>query len=116
MSDAHIGILSLALRDNRSILKLDLSNNQIGDVGVAALLESWREDPVLQHLNLQHNLIGPSGAQCLLQTTASFLPLDELNLSHNTSIGFEGLQLIGDELLHSRLRTLPFGICFSVGE
>jgi Ran GTPase-activating protein (RanGAP) involved in mRNA processing and transport len=47
---------------NKTLQKLDLSNNIIGDKGCQLLCESIREHPLLTILNISYNKIGDQGA------------------------------------------------------
>jgi Ran GTPase-activating protein (RanGAP) involved in mRNA processing and transport len=91
LGDEHISILSLGLRDNKSIKELDLSHNKIGDAGVISLMEHWTDGLLIRELSLHSNRIGPAGAQRLIQASDMLAALTKLNLTDNPSIGYGGL-------------------------
>lgn len=114
LTSRDLSILSLALRSNRFLLKLELSSCEIDDDGIVALCEHLSANSVLTELSLPGNCIGPIGAQQLMKTIANHSSLWELNLSNSNAIGHNGIALIGEQLAHVQIGILHFSHPFRV--
>ena len=69
------------LKDNNDVQALDLSENDIGDTGVAAMCGALRANTTLRGLSMTTNRIGPAGLVSMataLATSASNLQLIDL--------------------------------------
>lgn len=56
--------LSNALRMNENLCMLDLTDNELGDEGTAALLEGLQHHPAIEYLLLPHNGVGNLALDC----------------------------------------------------
>jgi hypothetical protein len=75
-------------------------------------LELWQSNSSIQKLSFYDNAIGPCGAQRLLQAVADHPAMHVLNLQCNENIGYEGLRMIGEEILHqTSLAEIEVGRC-----
>jgi hypothetical protein len=104
----------------RSIQNLDdfaISESSLSDEHIQILTADFLTHPALRRkieenpgsefdLRLENNCISPRGAQDLIQATLSFSAFKTLNLFHNTTIGYDGLRLIGEALSNSMLTEL----------
>ena len=85
----HLAVeLSKTLKTKR-IVKLDMSNRDIGDRGAAALAESFHVNNVLDDLDLSGNAIGDFGAKQIARALRSNPSIKYLDLSRN-KIGKKG--------------------------
>ena len=76
--------LGRLLRDNESLLSLDIGLNMLGDKGGKMLLEGLRDNDKLMHLNISANSLGPdSFAAFTLVLEAGISRLESVNLSSN---------------------------------
>uniref|UniRef100_A0A061RSS9 Tyrosine-protein kinase Srms n=2 Tax=Tetraselmis sp. GSL018 TaxID=582737 RepID=A0A061RSS9_9CHLO len=72
-----------ALRDNRSLVVLNLEGNLIGSPGATALARVLRHDGALVELYLEGNFIGDEGATLLVEALTQNPALKELGLDCN---------------------------------
>lgn len=89
ISDVGIGALSVYLRANLSLRKLNLSQNEISDESGALLAHTLRHHPRLEMLVLHGNRIGVSGGVELGKLLGANARLQEVLLWGNT-LGCEG--------------------------
>uniref|UniRef100_A0A8C3F9Q5 NACHT, LRR and PYD domains-containing protein 3 n=1 Tax=Chrysemys picta bellii TaxID=8478 RepID=A0A8C3F9Q5_CHRPI len=95
LSAACCGELSSALSNNQLLTDLDLSDNQLGAMGIQLLCEGLKQPNCkLQRLVLR--FCGLTGACCrdLATVLSTSQSLTELNLSYNFSLGDVGIQLL----------------------
>ncbi|CAF3717566.1 unnamed protein product [Adineta steineri] len=85
------------LKDNTTLTKLNLYENQIGDKGAQYLGEALQNNKVLTILNFSSNRIGDKGAQYLGEALHNNKALTELELCEN-QIGDKGTQYLGEAL------------------
>ena len=79
ISSSCVITLAEALQSNRTLQRLDLSENEIGYLGAAALAQALKKNQTLTHLQLSGNKIGDSGAKEFveaLQCNETFIFLD----------------------------------------
>eukprot|EP00455_Lapot_gusevi_P003253 TRINITY_DN11333_c0_g1_i6.p1 TRINITY_DN11333_c0_g1~~TRINITY_DN11333_c0_g1_i6.p1 ORF type:complete len:717 (-),score=106.78 TRINITY_DN11333_c0_g1_i6:52-2202(-) len=74
---------SLALRDNRTLLILDLEGNDIGDEGIEVIADSLLYNRTLTQLNVASNRIEVAGGQALAYALSQNNVLSVLDLSQN---------------------------------
>jgi Leucine-rich repeat (LRR) protein len=86
------------LSGRSNLLSLNLSENDITDIGVNCICEHWKADSPLQELTLKSNKIGSNGALLLIRETTRHFAFCKLDISGNRTIGHRGLELIGQEL------------------
>ena len=86
---------------------LELSHNQIGDRGVAALVGAltMEDAPLLRVLWLDENKIGPAGARAIRDWLKNHTKLATLGLSQN-QLGDQGARYISEALGESANQTL----------
>ena len=76
--------LGRLLRDNKSLLSLDIGLNMLEDKGGKMLLEGLRDNDTLKHLNIRANSLGSdSFATFALVLEAGISRLESVNLSSN---------------------------------
>ena len=107
LSDAPATVLAEAIKTNSaSLSKLDLSENEIGEAGTAALSEAIILSSMLTVLNLSENGICDTGAAALAEGIKLNSTISELNLSHN-EIGDTGAAALAEGMkLNSTLTEL----------
>jgi hypothetical protein len=115
LDDDAMTMLAIGLRNHRTMRKLDLFHNSIGDAGIAALVENWPADSRLELLNLGQNSIGLDGLQQLMTTLANRHALKTLILENN-SFGCYRVQIIGNHLPDLRLREMVLGHFYIFGD
>ncbi|CAF1017443.1 unnamed protein product [Adineta steineri] len=104
-SDMEI-VSQYALQDNKTLIQLDLSRNQIKDIGARYLNTGLQLSQTLTILDLSHNQIGDAGISELSIGLKSNETLTTLDLSDN-QIKNEGAQFLGAILeLNTTLTTL----------
>ncbi|CAF1488770.1 unnamed protein product [Adineta ricciae] len=89
--------LSLSLRKNESLMKLDLSDNKIAGDGAHSLCEALRTNTTLTALHLSNNQIGNKGVERLSILLKTNTALAILDLSKN-SITNSGAQTLSEAL------------------
>ncbi len=108
LDDGAMTMLAIGLRNIRSMEKLNLFDNNIGNFGVAAFVENWPEDSKLELFNLGRNRIGPDGLQQLMTALSNRHALKTLVLEEN-SFDCDGVEIIGNHLPYLRLREIVLG-------
>jgi Ran GTPase-activating protein (RanGAP) involved in mRNA processing and transport len=98
-------ILADVLFNNKTLIRLSLSNNQLGDKGVQSLSNALSaNDNSLKKLDLSQNDITDEGVDYLAQMLKTNTILTHLSLSNNR-ITDQGVQLLNDAL-QNRNKTL----------
>ena len=134
IDDSECHMFVEALKENSSLLELDLSNNKIGQAetlntvqpdyitGGEALADMLASNSChLQYLNLAWNLIRLDGGIALAGCVATNKYVTHLDLSYN-ALGKDGGEVLGSSLLgntvlHTLLLTnnnINFSACFSI--
>lgn len=72
-----------AIKNNNTIVKMNLDKNNIGDEGAKYIADALKTNTSLIELSLTHNLIGNEGAKHIADALKTNTSLKELNLSHN---------------------------------
>ncbi len=98
ISDMNMQMLSQGLFTIPGLSHLDLSSNEISDVGVGFFCQCWNGDAPLRNLNLATNRLTSIGATQLLQDSTRHAAFCQLDISCNVEIGHDGLEQIGREL------------------
>ena len=104
IGDPGAAALADALTKNKSLTELYLSNNNIGALGAAALAAAFTENKSLTKLNLYSNNIGDPGAAALAAALTKNKSLTELYLSNN-NIGALGTAALADALTKNKSLT-----------
>ncbi|EGD78224.1 hypothetical protein PTSG_12865 [Salpingoeca rosetta] len=104
--------LAVAVKDNTTVTRLDLSSNHISPEGAAALAQGLKHNKTIARLNLHWNSLGDVGAVALADA-----------LTHNTavttactSIGLEGTVALAEMLKHNTTITALFLSDNSIGD
>ena len=106
ISDEGAKALGEALKANKTLQMLNLTNNSIGAEGAAALGAALKANKALQTLYLDSNSIGDEGAKALGAALKDNQALERLYLRSN-SIGDEGAAALGAALKDNQaLQTL----------
>jgi Leucine-rich repeat (LRR) protein len=134
IDDSECHMFVEALKENTSLLELDLSNNKIGQAetlntvqpdyitGGEALADMLASNSCkLRHLNLSWNLIRLDGGIALAGCVATNKYVTHLDLSYN-ALGKDGGEvlgssLLGNTILHTLLLTnnnINFSACFAI--
>uniref|UniRef100_A0A8C3F9I0 NACHT, LRR and PYD domains-containing protein 3 n=1 Tax=Chrysemys picta bellii TaxID=8478 RepID=A0A8C3F9I0_CHRPI len=111
LSAACCGELSSALSNNQLLTDLDLSDNQLGAMGIQLLCEGLKQPNCkLQRLVLR--FCGLTGACCrdLATVLSTSQSLTELNLSYNFSLGDVGIQLLCEGLKQPNCKLQILGL------
>lgn len=87
--------LAGSIANNRSLKYLNLYQNNIGDKGAKALAKSIANSPSLEYLNLDNNKFGDKGAKAFARTLLTNKSLKVLNLG--VSWHHRSVGTIGDE-------------------
>ena len=82
-SAANVVVLADVLKFNTTVIKLNLCDNDIDDVGAAGLADSLKSNKTLTTLCLRDNDIHDAGAACLADALKSNKTLTQLNLRGN---------------------------------
>ena len=94
---AVLGAVARVLRVSSSLVKLDLFNKKIGDVGAKALAAGVATGSSLNDLQLEYCGIGNEGAKALATSVAASASLVTLYLSNN-QIGDEGAEAFAEAI------------------
>eukprot|EP00743_Colponemidia_sp_Colp-15_P012166 GILK01013753.1.p1 GENE.GILK01013753.1~~GILK01013753.1.p1 ORF type:complete len:965 (-),score=229.59 GILK01013753.1:164-3058(-) len=106
LNDNDAVCIGASLRSDSFVVELDLSNQKIGDKGVASLAAALQVNACLRVLRLAHNAIADTGATALGTALGTNETLSELDLSHN-NISASGAEVIAAGLdENSALRVL----------
>ncbi|CAF1118922.1 unnamed protein product [Adineta steineri] len=81
--------LADALKNNTTLITLNLNYNKIGDKGAQYLADSLRNNTTFTTLTLSYNQLGPIGAQYVADSLTNNTTLVQLDLGGN-EIGEEG--------------------------
>jgi Ran GTPase-activating protein (RanGAP) involved in mRNA processing and transport len=82
-NDVSCRILAVALRDNRHLGEIDLSNNKITSKGAQYLSDALEENKGLKELALNNNLVDDEGARALITALRHNNQLQRLWLMNN---------------------------------
>jgi Ran GTPase-activating protein (RanGAP) involved in mRNA processing and transport len=104
LTEIDVQFLARVLRENRTLTEIDLSYNQIADVGAQEIAEALSENRTLTKIALSHNQIADVGAQAIADALSKNRTLTEIDLSHN-QIADVGAQEIADALSKNRTLT-----------
>jgi len=111
---SHFEKIATALEENDSITALNLTCNNVGDVGASRLAAMLKASMVLQVLLLRDNAIGPRGIRRLAEALRENDSLTMLDLSANFIDEVAGAQLVASlgpsaTLLHLNLAFMTCG-------
>ena len=101
--NSNIEHLKNFLKDNNTITKLNLSNNQIGPEGAIAIAAALKDNKTITTLGLHNNQIGPEGA-IAIATALKDKAITGLYLGNN-QIGDEGAIAIAAALKDNKAIT-----------
>jgi Ran GTPase-activating protein (RanGAP) involved in mRNA processing and transport len=68
------------LKENASLLFLDLSSNRIGEEGTKAIAEGLKENQTLRSLQLNGNPIGDHGVMIIIESVGVYCSVRDLGL------------------------------------
>ncbi|UJR18189.1 hypothetical protein I4U23_005090 [Adineta vaga] len=98
ITDQGLSVLSDAIHDNQYLEELNISQNNISDVGVQYLASAMKTS-ALKRLDLSANDISDEGVKYLAEALQTNLKLIQLSLSENR-IGNDGVKVFADILSH----------------
>jgi len=107
-------LLKPALIANKSLLSLDLSENQLGVYGVTLIAEALSQNNSIKSLNLFKNTLDVVGCRALREMLKVNSSLELLDIGHNR-IRQKGLEAISEGLMeakNSRLKRLGLRMNF----
>ena len=100
--------IALGLCNNRTICTLDISNNNISDLGAQEIARALHENTTLQTLNISYNIIQSDGVKAITGVFYENRALQSLDISNN-NIHVEGAKVIAEALYENRtLQKLNF--------
>jgi len=103
-------ILGEALKECKSLRKLDLSFNKLGAEGGAAVLTSLVSHPALKELDISYCNIGNEGAKYISELLENNLILEELILNSNNFDDDIGIHYLSQGIRNNMfLKALYFG-------
>ncbi|CAM9679517.1 unnamed protein product, partial [Sphacelaria rigidula] len=98
--------IARGLTDHRSIVRLNLTHNQIGPRGAAQLAKALQRNRSLTEIDLRENQLGPMGMKAIADALAHNDSIRTLHLQDN-GIGDEGVIDMTEALMRNgRLRTV----------
>ena len=98
--------LSVAIRHNSTLYKLDIAQNNIRGSGMKVLADAIKHCSRLHTLKLGHNNIGPVGAKALAGAIKCCSNLHTIDVGYNV-LGNDGVKVLANVLKHrSYLHTL----------
>jgi hypothetical protein len=104
-------VLAKGLHQNHNVKKLVLDANNIGDHGVASLVEGLSNGFLLEELHLVFNEnIGAAGVRKLVKVTSTHHSLTALHLDRCGRISCSDLILIAKEIKNSKLSLLALNV------
>ena len=103
VNDDIVKVIAFGLYKSTTVTKLNLSNNQISNIGAIAISDSIRSNNVLQELNLSRCRIRREGALHIVDslqanTTLRRLDLSDNNISDNSKIAISNFLLLRNVL------------------
>ena len=104
------GVLFIAfgLCINRTIFTLDISNNNVSDLGAQEIAKALHENTTLQTLNISYNIVQFHGVKAIAGALHRNRTLQNLVISNN-NINVEGAKVITEALYENRtLQKLDF--------
>lgn len=111
IDDSYVDILMVPFSVDSFLKRLDLSYNDIGDIGAVTIAQFLLNDIYLESLFLNYNVIGPVGCVALAKSIQLNRALVFLDLSGNP-IGDEGGMEIASALqIGANLKTLKLSRC-----
>jgi hypothetical protein len=111
LNDTDMDVLAKGLHQNHNVKKLVLDANNIGDHGVASLVEGLSNGFLLEELHLVFNEnIGAAGVRKLVKVTSTHHSLTALHLDRCGRIGSSDLILIAKEIKNSKLSLLEVSV------
>lgn len=105
IGDLGVRILSEAFskKENSNISEVNLQKNSIGDKGAEILSDCIKQNTSLLKIELEHNLIGNHGGEKLLNSLKENKKIKWLNLFGNNSIDNNIITLISGQLRTNRI-------------
>jgi hypothetical protein len=97
------------LESCKAIHGFELINKTLSTAAIGTFVRSWRDDSQLKHLALNSASLVPTHVNMLMRAVANHSNFEYLDLSNNPSIGYLGLQCIGEGL--GNVRLLGLNIC-----
>ena len=103
-----VSFIAFGLCTNRTICTLDVSNNNISDIGTQEIAKALHENTTLQTLNISYNNIKVDGARAIAGALHENRELQNLDISNN-NIHVKGARVIAEALYENRtLQKLDF--------
>ena len=93
--------IAFGLCINRTIRTLDISNNNITDLGAQEIAEALHENTTLQMLNISYNIVQFHGVKAIAGALHNNRTLQNLDISNN-NIHDEGAKVIAEALYENR--------------
>ena len=96
-----VSLIAFGLCNNRTIRTLDISNNNISDLGVQQIARALHENQTLQTLNISSNDIQANGAKAMAKALHENQTLQTLDISYN-DIQVDGAKAMAEALHKSK--------------
>ena len=97
-------MIASILMQNKTVTKLNLSSNQIGDDGIKKIANALGVNNTLQNLDVSKNGIGNQGVESLANALIVNKTLKNLNVSNN-KIGDQGVESLANALKENQTLT-----------
>ena len=104
VSVSGISVLCDIIKQSKSLAKVDLSDNRIGDECVSIIAEAIKQSTSLAAVDLCGNGIGAVGASAIAEAINQSTSLTSLSISQN-SIGVVGASAIAEAIKQSKSLT-----------
>lgn len=101
--------LAEAMKETRTVRKLELASNMLGDGGVKVLADAIKETKTVTSVYLVQNLVGDEGARALAEAIKESGTVTSLNLTLNF-VGDEGVKSLAEAIRKSAMSSLTLGL------